>query len=96
MTVRQFSILFLMTVTFNNSSQRGTSVFLATKSILSFRRKYGIYFFTFQVRISVTTTLTQTSLQIDEGWYNVVDGTKVIELEGPIYLTKKEAIAENP
>lgn len=49
-----------------------------------------------QVRISVMTTLTQSSLQIDEGWYNAVDGTKVIELDGPIYLTKIEAIAENP
>lgn len=49
-----------------------------------------------QVRISVMTTLTHASLQIDEGWYNVKDGSKVIELDGPIFLTKIESIAENP
>ncbi|XP_060579193.1 uncharacterized protein LOC132736128 isoform X2 [Ruditapes philippinarum] len=49
-----------------------------------------------QVRISVMTTLTQKSLQIDEGWYNAVDGSKVIELEGPIFMTKVETISENP
>lgn len=49
-----------------------------------------------KVRISVTTTLTHSCLQIDEGWYNVKDGSKVIELDGPILLTKIERIAENP
>ena len=42
----------------------------------------------FQVRISVMTTLTPTTLQIDEGWYDVKDGSKIIELEGPILLNK--------
>lgn len=41
-----------------------------------------------KVRISVMTTLTPTSLQIDEGWYDVKDGTKIIELEGPVLLNK--------
>ena len=42
----------------------------------------------FQVRISVMTTLTPTTLQIDEGWYDLDDGKKIIELEGPVLLNK--------
>ena len=34
------------------------------------------------------TTLTPTTLQIDEGWYDIDDGTKIIELEGPVLLNK--------
>ncbi|XP_052818639.1 uncharacterized protein LOC128244656 [Mya arenaria] len=49
-----------------------------------------------QVRISIMTTLTSSSLQIDEGWYNVKDGSKVTELDGPIFLTKIEPILDNP
>ena len=49
----------------------------------------------FQVRISVMTTLTPTTLQIDEGWYDVEDGTKIIELEGPILLHKVSSYAED-
>lgn len=48
-----------------------------------------------QVRISVMTTLTPTTLQIDEGWYDVEDGTKIIELEGPILLHKVSSYAED-
>jgi len=48
------------------------------------------------VRIDVTTTLTSTSLQINEGWYRVKDGVKVTELDGPILLSKTEPILDNP
>lgn len=47
-----------------------------------------------QVRISVTITLTQVSMQLDEGWYTVADGSKVIELDAPVFMTKKNTIAE--
>ncbi|XP_052231408.1 uncharacterized protein LOC127844898 isoform X2 [Dreissena polymorpha] len=49
-----------------------------------------------QMRISVMNTLTKSSLQIDEGWYKASDGSKVLELDGPIFLTKIDEILDNP
>ena len=56
--------------------------------------KNDIFCIYLQVRIYVMTTLTQQSLQIDEGWYDAQDGSKVIELDGPIFMTKEKQISD--
>ncbi|KAL4235366.1 hypothetical protein ACF0H5_007002 [Mactra antiquata] len=47
-----------------------------------------------QVRISVMMTLSKSSLQIDEGWYRVDNGSRILELQEPVNMTKISNISE--